>query len=244
MSNKIKEYYDNLKLTQKEINNNYIVDGIEYPKDTKTDHQRFELFSDNHINYMTKLFNLFEVFHNWLEDNNILYTLYGGNLIGYYWNEKQILWDDDFDIFLTNNKGIEFINNIWNNSNEIAKLIWDECWIYKKITINEHNYLLLKYKLKNINWGWFKLLYYENINKNNKNNKDLGGIDIIFSINNIINNVDLTSINNLLLNIKNYENVNFGPITVKVLNKDIAYKLNNATYGSKWIIKKHPSLKN
>ena len=53
MSNKIKEYYDNLKLTQREVNNNYIVDGIEYPKYIKTDHQEFELFSDNHINYMT-----------------------------------------------------------------------------------------------------------------------------------------------------------------------------------------------
>ena len=64
----------------------------EYPKDTKTDHQQFELFSDNHINYMTKLFNLFEVLHNWLEDNNVLYSIMYGNLIGYYQQNYPILW--------------------------------------------------------------------------------------------------------------------------------------------------------
>ena len=93
--------------------------------------------SDNHINYMTKLFNLFEVFHYWLENNDILYTLIWGNLIGYHRQNNQILWDDDFDVLSVDNKGIEFINDIWNNSNEIAKPIWDHNWMCKTIIINE-----------------------------------------------------------------------------------------------------------
>jgi hypothetical protein len=243
MSNKIKEYYDNLKLTQKEVNNNYIVDGIEYPKDTKTDHQQYELFSENHINYMTKLFNLFEVFHNWLEDNNILYTLMWGNLIGYYRQNNHILWDDDIDTLLVNNKGIEFINNIWNNSNEIAKPIWDEYWIYKTITINEKKYLLLKMKFKE---HWFKLLDYENINiKKNKNNKDVGGIDIFYKINEIDSGGnDLSIMNNYICDKTTISIVQYGPVLVRVLPQELSYKILDIRYGNLWRIRKHPILKN
>jgi hypothetical protein len=237
MSNKIKEYYDSLKLTQREVKNNYIVDEIEYPKDTKTEHQQLELFSDNHINYMTKLFNLFEVFHNWLEDNNILYTLYGGNLLGYYRQNNHILWDDDIDTLLVNNKGIEFINNIWNYSNEIAKPIWDEYWIYKTITINKKKYLLLKMKFSN---NWFKLLYNENINKNNK---DLGGIDITYLINERdCWNRDLSNISTYLTNANNYSIVTYGPVIAKILNKEFSIKYLEYMYGYKYINKNHPKL--
>tara|TARA_B110000259_G_C13927360_1_gene367452 strand:+ start:95 stop:814 length:720 start_codon:yes stop_codon:yes gene_type:complete len=238
MSNKIREYYNNLKTTQQKINNNYIVDGIKYPKDTKTDHQQFELFSDNHINYMTKLFNLFEVFHNWLEDNNVLYTLIWGNLLGYHRQNNQILWDDDIDTLLVDNKGIEFINNIWNNSNEIAKPIWDTNWIYKTITINEKKYLLLKMKFKT---NWFKLLYNENIKKN-KDNKDLGGIDITYKINERdFLNRDLSILNNYILDEKIVPIVKYGPILARVLTKEPSCKILNLYY-SNWILKKKPEL--
>ena len=237
MTNKIKEYYDNLKLTQQEINNNYIVDGIEYPKNIKTHHQEFELFSDNHINYMTKLFNLFEVFHNWLEDNNVLYTLYAGNLLGYHRQNNHILWDDDFDVLLINNKSIEFINNIWNNSTEIAKPIWDHNWMYKTIIINEKKYVLLK---MNFIKNWFKLQNYDVIDKNNK---DLGGIDISYLINEKDAwNRDLSNISTSLLNTNNYSNVKYGPIIAKVLNKELSSKYLIYIYGFKYINKKHPKL--
>ena len=236
MTNKIKEYYDNLKLTQQEINNNYIVDGIEYPKDTKTQHQQFELFSDNHINYMTKLFNLFEVFHNWLEDNNVLYTLIWGNLLGYHRQNNQILWDDDFDVLLINNKGIEFINNIWNNSNEIAKPIWDHNWMYKTIIINEKKYVLLK---MNFRKNWFKLQNYDVIDKNNK---DLGGIDISYKINERdFLNRDLSILNNYILDEKIVPIVQYGPTLARVLTKEPSCKILNLYY-SNWILKKHPEL--
>jgi hypothetical protein len=237
MSDNIKQYYDNLKLTQREVNNNYIVDGIEYPKYIKTDHQEFELFSDNHINYMTKLFNLFEIFHNWLEDNNILYTLIWGNLLGYHRQNNQILWDDDIDTLLVDNKGIEFINNIWNNNQEIAKPIWDHSWMYKTIIINEKKYLLLKMNFKK---NWFKLLYNENINKNNK---DLGGIDITYKINERDcwgNNLSI--MNDYICDIKIVPIVQYGPVLARILTKELSYKLLDLRYGNSWNIKKHPNL--
>jgi len=243
MSDNIKQYYDNLKLTQKEVNNNYIVDGTEYPKDTKTDHQQFELFSDNHINYMTKLFNLFEVFHNWLEDNNVLYSIMYGNLIGYYQQNYPILWDDDFDILLINDKGIEFINNIWNNNQEIAKPIWDKYWMYKTIIINEKKYLLLKMNFKK---NWFKLLDYENINiKKNKDNKDVGGIDLIYKINERdAAGRDLSIMNNYICDETTVSIVEYGPVLARVLTQELSYKLLDLCYGNRWRIKKHPILKN
>jgi len=243
MSNKIKEYYNNLKLTQKEINNNYVVDGIEYPKYIKTEHQQLELFSDNHINYMTKLFNLFEVFHNWLEDNNVLYSIMYGNLIGYYRQNYPILWDDDFDVLLINDEGIEFINNIWNNNQEIAQPIWDEYWMYKTIIINETKYLLLKMNFKK---NWFKLLDYENINiKKNKDNKDVGGIDIAYKINEIdAGGNDLSIMNNYICDKTTVSIVQYGPVLARVLTQELSNKLLDLRYGNRWKIKKHPILKN
>jgi hypothetical protein len=242
MSNKIKEYYDNLKLTQKEFNNNYIVDGIEYPKNIKTHHQEFELFSDNHINYMTKLFNLFEVVHNWLEDNNIPYTIYCGNLLGYYRQNYPILWDDDFDILLINDKGIEFINNIWNNNQEIAQPIWDEYWMYKTIIINEKKYFLLKMNFKK---NWFKLLYFEDDLNNLKKYKDLGGIDITYIVNGKDGweqNVSYIEAHMSKSNMNNSSIVQYGPVIARVLDKEPSIKYLLDTYGTQYINRNHPYL--
>ena len=49
------------------------------------------------INKIKKLFNNFIDF---LENNNIKYSLYGGTLLGCIRDGDIILWDDDYDIFI------------------------------------------------------------------------------------------------------------------------------------------------
>ena len=85
--------------------------------------------------------------------------------------------------------------------------------------------------------NWFKLLYNENIN-----NKDLGGIDIIYKINERdFLNRDLSILNNYILDEKIVPIVKYGQILARVLTKEPSCKIFNLYY-SNWILKKHPNI--
>ena len=93
---------------------------------------------------------------------------------------------------------------------------------------------------------WFKLLDYENINiKKNKNNKDVGGIDIFYKINEIDSGGnDLSIMNNYICDKTTILIVKYGPVLVRVLPQELSYKILDIRYGNRWRIKKHPILKN
>ena len=233
--NKVIKYYNEKKLNKKYQDDNIIINGVIFPKNIKTQHQKYNILSDEHINYMIKEFYLVNILHNFFLKNKILYTIIYGNMIGYYREKDQILWDDDFDILILNEEGIEILLNLWNNSGK-EKNIWDNNWTYKNINLNNNNILLLK--LVN-NDKMFKI----KLDKNNNNLNDLGGINIIF----IKKNRD--SVDNDLSIIKKYKCnesicpiIKFGPIETRILIKDIGTKILNDRYGKIWKNKNHPSL--
>ena len=101
------ELYYNNKLKNKKYHNDNLVsiNDIFFSENVKTEHQKLKLFSTEHINYMTSIFYLLDILHKFLLENNIIYTICWGNLLGYYREKGQILWDDDVDILLVDENG-------------------------------------------------------------------------------------------------------------------------------------------
>jgi hypothetical protein len=239
----MKNFMNNNFSDIKYFNDYKIINGISMPLDIKTDHTRDELNSNEHIENLTELFFLLDIFHNFSIKNNILYTISAGNILGYYRGCIILPWDDDIDVMVKDSDFYK-INNIWNNGEPEYK-IWDNNWTYKKIKLNSHNIILLKLK----NRKFFKIkLSIDKIQKSGEFQKDIGGLDIeeVTSFcngglknmpkldKNIINQINNTTE-------KDYEIIQYGPIKTKIIRKEFALLILNKMY-PRWREKKHPKL--
>ena len=74
--------------------------GVFFPDNIKTPHQEFKVGSDIHKKFMRETLQTLVDFHEFAENNNILYSISGGSLMGYFWNKDIMPWDDDIDIML------------------------------------------------------------------------------------------------------------------------------------------------
>ena len=235
------ELYYNNKLKNKKYHNDNLVsiNDIFFPENVKTEHQKLKLFSTEHINYMTSIFYLLDILHKFLLENNIIYTICWGNLLGYYREKGQILWDDDVDILLVDENGKKILLDLWENSGKERK-IWDNNWLYKNIILNNNNIIICKMVHTS---NWFKILFNNEVNKNEMN--DIGGIDITFlndKKKDGLGSCDYSILNNFKSNAINYPIVKYGPIYVRTLIEKPSIEILNNAYGKNWINKNHPSL--
>ena len=101
-----------------------IQEGCIFPQGIKSSHMKFELGSENHKQSKLVCRKGLEIFHNFCEANNLLYTIQGGSLMGYYWTKNIIYWDDDIDVHVEQT-ALKKICDIWhkgqNYTNEYLK---------------------------------------------------------------------------------------------------------------------------
>jgi hypothetical protein len=234
----IREYFNDLSKQTKNEGNYLSINGTLFPKNLKTQHQMLSIYSKEHIDFMIELLYLLHIFHNFSMDNNIIYSLIYGNLLGYYRENNVLVWDDDIDLFISNTDGIKKLLDLWNNGGKEYK-IWDRHWIYKNITLNGHELILIKFKNKT---NWFKLKLNSKTDK--RKLPDFGGIDIIY----FINGIDgfgwgpYPILNDYEINDTNYPIIKYGTIETRALIEKPSRIILNKRYGMNWIEKTHPSL--
>lgn len=106
--------------------------GQKYRNGETSSHMNFELDSPNHKRCKDMLAKSLSIFHDYAEHNNFLYTLEGGSLIGHYWNNEMIFWDDDIDIHVEDCV-LDQLTSIWEGgeffTNEYLK---NYCGVGKK----------------------------------------------------------------------------------------------------------------
>ena len=230
------ELYYADKLKSKKYHGNVVsVNGVCFPADLSTQHQKLKIFSSEHIDFMTELFFTQHILHTYLSNHNVIYTLMYGNLLGYYREKDQILWDDDIDILVDEN-GKHILTNLWQNSGTERK-IWSEDWVCKEVLF-QHNTILLCRMVTNPQW--FKILLNDNFDKK----QDMGGIDITFlNQENKDAWLDCSFLNDIENNDENYPVVQFGPVYARVVMKiPVIHEHLTSLYGKDWDSKNHPSL--
>jgi hypothetical protein len=92
-------------------------------------------------NFEQCVYPSFENFIEFIESQNGKYVLSSGTLLGCIYNNKRILWDDDFDIFMFEKDMIVF-----NNQPDFP--FTSDKDIRYKISYGEYNYIITKNK-----WG-------------------------------------------------------------------------------------------
>ena len=72
--------------------------GTWIPDNLKSDHQKLDVPSKELDVYQDKQIETLDDWHNFSIENDILYSLYAGSLIGFYRTGYMIPWDDDIDL--------------------------------------------------------------------------------------------------------------------------------------------------
>lgn len=121
----------------------------------KTHHLKLELFSNEYNKFMTNAFNELKNFHKFAKDNNISYSLRGGNALSYFMiNKLMWIWDDDIDISVKESDYNKLRDTMMNGTRfEIN----DKYFKYaSKITINGREFILSESKsMEPIKWFKF-----------------------------------------------------------------------------------------
>ena len=227
-----------------------------FPKSIKTSHQKFKVGGDTHKRYMNLLLKTLSDFHKYAEDNNILYSLGGGSLIGFFWNGEVIPWDDDIDIFLGRKDFFKIKNSLWGKGEEFKNgEEFNSGWKREGV-----------FKMHNNRLGSLSgSKYHISVNStNNKSKKQLikilpleklnrrlpGGLDIVCCYNKLNgNNQDSWTLNRTCCGPtdkflpEDCPVVSFSGIKTRAVNREIAEPLLNRIYGKKWSIPCHPKLK-
>ncbi len=212
----------------------------------KSDHQKYPVPSKKLNQLHTIMIETLSDFHSWTLEQDIIYTLIAGSLIGYYWNQSIIPWDDDMDLLVRPKDWSKF-ELLWNSAQKKRNFKSD--WDIANIKLNGKNYEMFKYKNRD---GWFKIRAITNLWKN-----DMGGIDIGFCTGSDRNNAwesiqgdgnkkrcpgPLDSDSEQLLTEKILKGGNIKTKT-RIIDRKIGEQYLDKAYTKKWRIKKHPSLK-
>jgi hypothetical protein len=147
--------------------NPFIMEGVEIPSYVKSDHQHFNLRTPEYKEYMENEFRTLGAFAKFAQDNDILYTLVAGSLIGLLSLGQNVPWDDDIDMIVRESDWPK-IQSLWNNGTKIR--CPDNRFFARNIAMNDEIFILLMHKEEH---GWVKLLksFREDL-------PDIGGIDL------------------------------------------------------------------
>ena len=123
--------------------------GVYYPENAKGKHGRLK--NTNLKETMQKVLESLSNFHKYAEEKNILYSLNGGTLIGYYWNGQLMPWDDDIDIWLCEKDYLKVKEDLWENGEPCdAEGIkwWKRSRATRMITLGDKQYILKSNKIE------------------------------------------------------------------------------------------------
>lgn len=233
MGTYFKKLFSNI---QEKDNNILSSNNLLYPANIRTDHLKMEVGCSKHIEVITELFFLLHIFHNYSKQKQFFYSITAGSILGYYKIGSILPWDDDIDIVVPFSH-FRNVEDLWNNTNDNAKKIWDNNWTYKNIKINSYDIILLKLNNKN----FFKLkLNCNSILKCNQYQHDIGGLDI-FSPNEFQQTLSTNLKTTILDNKVNYYTGIFCNVETCLLKKNTAELLLNQMY-PRWKEMKHPNL--
>jgi hypothetical protein len=218
----------------------------DYPKNTLSDHQKYPVSSEKLNQLHVIMIETLSDFHSWTLEQNIIYTLIAGSLIGYYWDQSIIPWDDDMDLLVRPKDWAKF-KRLWNSGKNTRKFKHD--WEITNIELNGKAYEMFKYKFRD---GWFKIRGITPLWEN-----DMGGIDIGFCTGSDRNNAwesimgdgndkscpgPLDSDSEKLFPETFLKGGNKKTKT-RIIDRKIGEQYLDKAYTKKWRIKKHPSLK-
>ena len=218
-----------------------------FPRNALTKHQKISVFSKTLPILMKTLINTLDVFHKYAEKNNIIYSLHGGSLMGYYWNKNIIPWDDDVDV-IVRGKDIVKINKLWESGKPINVKKYSSGFnnkLTRIIKLNNQEYEIIK----NVPSGIKTLFKLRPRNHNCFINRT-GGIDIIYcmeypdgSLRDSWNPHRICGGPSNKYTEKMCPIVDFSGIKTRALINKIGEKYLDIVYSRKWRIKCHPSLK-
>lgn len=230
-------YLKKMFSTTRRINNNILSsNNLLFPSNLRTDHFKLRLGCNRHIGIMIELLFLLDIFHNYSNDKKFFYSITAGSILGYYKIGTVLPWDDDIDLVVPFSQ-YKHIEDLWNNSSDMEKKIWDKNWTYKNIKMNSYDIILLKLKNKN----FFKLKLNINLIKNcEQYQKDIGGLDI-FNPDGFVQKLSNELKTKILDNKENYCTTTFCGVETTILKPNKAILLLNQMY-PRWRIMKHPRL--
>ena len=208
-----------------------------------SDHQQLLLFSNELNDYNNSIEKTLELFHKFAEDNNIIYTLFAGSLIGYYRDGNPIPWDDDEDIMVRFNDSHK-LHKLWDSgkNERLEGVLIGHSWIIRDIEIRGKKLQMLKeWRDKNNLGTWYK---FKIPNKYGK--KDIGGIDIGYIVSRNNKLYESMNVSKEAPGPKNDDGpeecpiVQYGNIKTRAIIKERGIPYLNKKYGKKWILNKHP----
>lgn len=95
--------------------------GVYFPKGATGNHMNWAPHTNHFKNYMGNLLEILNEFHKYTEERNVLYSLNGGTLMGYYWNGSIMPWDDDIDVWLSEKDYFRTRNDLWKKSEPLGQ---------------------------------------------------------------------------------------------------------------------------
>ena len=217
-------------------NNPVFIEGIKIPGYVKSDHQKFDLHSEENMKYMDNEMNTLQDFHVYALNNGIKYTMVAGSLLGCLAFSKPIPWDDDIDLIVRKSDWSKLVQ-LWDSGTDVQLSLRDKRWESRRVYMTGKPYLLLRNKKNN---DWYKLT--RNIDKKLP---DVGGIDIGHAF---------------VKNGRVYESMNkekeapgtdcefdgelswyvYGNIEIMSIRRDLGQSYLDTVYNPEWNSKEHP----
>lgn len=227
-----------------------IIEEYQTSAGTLSDHQKYHVPSEEMTKLKQVMLHTLSVFHRYVEEQQIYYSLSGGSLIGFYCGADMIPWDDDIDVEIREEDALHFVQ-LYHSGAEPEKITkYDRGFpnqhtriieLYGEkfeIIMNTANYICGEYwlmKLRPVDHGCF-----HNVP---------GGLDIATvytqSQDQPINSWDLRTlgINPQDMTPTGCPEVKFGGVVTRALTPELGKPYLDEKYGTKWSVKKHPSIK-
>jgi len=243
------KYWSNKKIF--EVNGVYFPEKRPSGEPATGNHMGWSPNSKQYKKYMSNLLNILKGFHQFAEENNVLYSLNGGTLMGYYWNKNIIPWDDDIDIWLQEKDYYKIRDKLWDEGESNNKNLENATGWYKKnsriIKLGNKKYEIIPNNQNRISEGTHltKILPL-NMPKNRKN---IGGLDI-----GMCRTCQDKSLKEGWMKDrgcfipenpkeKDFPIVDFSGIKTRAVIRKLGEPLLNEVYGPKWKIPCHPIMK-
>ena len=208
-----------------------------------SDHQKLPVPSQKLSRYKEILEETLRLWHHFAEDNNIIYCLIAGSLIGYYRTGSSIPWDDDHDL-VVRQKDIAKVHEAWKKGKN-KQSSGDAKFEMKDIVVDGKNVQLLRNSEESGDNAWYKFRLpsqpvYE----------DIGGVDIWYAkeekdgklYESITNGMEVPAPHNYDTE-RECPTGRYGNINARAVKKSRGKPYLDKKYGPKWTINEHPSKK-
>lgn len=222
------------------------------PKNTMSSHQHISVKSDTFKRLQQIQLETLSIFHTFAEENDILYSLHGGSLMGYYWHKKMIPWDDDIDI-IVRQSDITKIYKLWKSGKPIKSQKYNRGYDNKHtriIQLNNEDYEIMKNDTLAFNKNFHRTLFKLRPVKHDCFHNVPGGIDIIYCYmapNGIL--IDSWTPSRIAAGPtifdpkEKFPEVDFNGVKTRAILPQFGKPFLDIVYTPKWRIKCHPRLK-